>query len=540
MTTEEVGELLDALVRRGKSRVSDVIKLVLSRMGCPVPKEDFLILAIGNHRIASEIIPLLLANAEENAVTEEATIRGMKSLNAYAAQELLACVDTASIVNELLEAAAQARHYGGELTKMLLKNSGAREFPKHAFVNAINNDYENGEGVILALEEYFGPIAMTTDEILSYIDEGAMRLHLLRWIEPHLIDERLLIAAMDSIWEKFHCAVVERSLHLPITLDIIEAAAHHASLPCFQFLWNHASIRTVPESLIQKAIQNTSQIFEFLLDKPIVAECGEQLLEILVVEGKDAYERLKSLIQRKIALDFTPNVLRLASANFSPEHTSIVELVLQQNPRLVVSDEILQEAAYNGNVDTLHILSRHRGMESPLQEWLDIAAFYWAVDWGVNTTEVKNLLESGVNPDITDCRGRTPLYWAVQHYRVTPLQILLSAGAKPDPIIDQETPLCWSAYTDRYKLVKILVEAGASLDFKDKKGRTPAMIARREGHMKVFRYLEQCEKDQKEAREKAQESTPNPESLTEHSESSQSQLSFAALESKETQDDRKE
>lgn len=76
--------------------------------------------------------------------------------------------------------------------------------------------------------------------------------------------------------------------------------------------------------------------------------------------------------------------------------------------------------------------------------------------------------------------------------------MLLSAGAAPDPIWNQLTPLCYAAAEGDYDMVKILVEGGASLDFCNEEGYTPAMIARDNGHLKVFRYLEQCRETKKQ------------------------------------------
>lgn len=70
---------------------------------------------------------------------------------------------------------------------------------------------------------------------------------------------------------------------------------------------------------------------------------------------------------------------------------------------------------------------------------------------------IKILVEYGVNINVRDGSGRTPLHWA-----------------------------CQEGYTD---IVDLLVENGAQMNVQDEDGQTPLYIASAEGHYNVVKQL---------------------------------------------------
>ena len=543
VTSETMGDLLHIAINAPHQHASDLASVLLPRTNCPSVSEASFLKVINNPHCASELMSLLLDHAEENALTEDVVIYGMTSLNLDIASLLLARFDTKSIANDLLEAAVQNEHHGLGLFRMILQTTKPTEYPRIAFIQATQIQ---GQEIIQALEEYFGPTPMTSEDILGYIRDEAWADFLLPWMTPQLINEKILITVFAN-WISMHTyTVVERSLHLPITSSILEAAAQAGNSHCFMFLWNLAHVVNVPKSLVQIAAQSCPAIFEFLLDESSTDECGEEVLQSLLSGKGKAKKLLQCLLDKKIRLDVTPNVIKKASAAPLLLRAGTVELLLQQNQDLVITDDMLRMAACSGDEETLRTLHRYSGKETLSQRWLDIAALYEAVKYR-KVERIQELLKSGLHPDQIGFDGHTALYEAATSpitKNVHVMRILLSAGAKPDPVVNQNTPLHHlTRESDLWEVrdkIKILVEAGASLDVKDENGRTPAMVARLGGKLREARYLERCEKEQKVAKSKREKSISIPESLMSDSEASNPQLQLQTSGPKQTEDGKEE
>ena len=108
-----------------------------------------------------------------------------------------------------------------------------------------------------------------------------------------------------------------------------------------------------------------------------------------------------------------------------------------------------------------------------------------------NLENVKNLLDSGVNPNIENMEGKTPLYWAAYTKNDKILKLLLAKGAEPN-IEDNEgkTPLYWAAFTGNSEVTKILLQYGANPNKPDKKGNTPLSIAEKFNKKNIVKLID--------------------------------------------------
>ena len=452
--------------------------------------EDIIIAAAQNTGAGSELMQILLEQGRVLEITEDVLPYAVANLKIETVLPLLERVEITGIADVLLEAAAGNQNCGGELVRILLREVRINEFPEKLLHKAMRNP--NGTKVILALEEVFGRIEMTEEKMVTLVREATNVELLSGWLDPALITEKVLISAMSNSHENVRNAIAEKSLHILITIDVLKAVAQQCDLPRFRFLWNRSRIPKVTEDLMKEVAKSDDSfdIVEFLLDEAEEVQTGDEFMMAVAGESWYAVDIFNLLIERGIHFEIKEATLKAATLN-SNTYNSPVFWILQRNVNLKITDDIFKIAASNVHEATLQRLSEYCGMESTPEKWLDIVRMYNAA-WRGETDRLKYVLDRGVDPNVARPDGRTPLFIASSYGQKLAVQVLLSAGAEPDPISYQYTPLCYAAEDSHYEIVEMLVEAGASLDFRNEEGYTPAMIARDNGHLKVFRYLEQC------------------------------------------------
>lgn len=117
-------------------------------------------------------------------------------------------------------------------------------------------------------------------------------------------------------------------------------------------------------------------------------------------------------------------------------------------------------------------------------------ALHMAVQAG-NIVRVRQLLEAGVDPDIADELGDTPLHHAVRG-ETGLSQLLLDAGANPNARnAGGIAPLLLAAGSGRSDLIERLRQAGARIDIKDYQGSSAGDWALRGGHPDLADRLKQ-------------------------------------------------
>lgn len=91
---------------------------------------------------------------------------------------------------------------------------------------------------------------------------------------------------------------------------------------------------------------------------------------------------------------------------------------------------------------------------------------------------VNELLNTGIDPNLTDAEGWTPLMWAAQSANNKVTQKLLEAGADPNITnYNEETALDFAIYQNNAEVINTLILGGADPDFADSTGWTPLMTA---------------------------------------------------------------
>lgn len=125
-----------------------------------------------------------------------------------------------------------------------------------------------------------------------------------------------------------------------------------------------------------------------------------------------------------------------------------------------------------------------------------LTAFQYMSSKGV-TRPIRNLLDYGADPDITDKWQQSCLHYAAQAHNIDACDELLPE-AKPEVSrrrvnledLHGETPLHWACKSNAPKsLIELLLQRGADLTVRDKEQQTPLYEACRVGNEAVVRLF---------------------------------------------------
>ncbi|KAF6227916.1 hypothetical protein HO133_007644 [Letharia lupina] len=492
----------------------ELIQMFLERRGEADISELVLMAAACNRNQRSQVMQLLLEQDRAADLTEDVLICAAQYSNVDLVLEILERSEIKRITGGLLKAAAANGSCGGELMRLLLARAEITDFPENVLVEAVEN-YGNGTEVIQVLEETFGRISMTESLLAKCVlraARGTVEL-LLNRTDPAQITKEVLIGAMsNSGYDRdiVQRAVAEKSLHVPVTADVLRLAAEYGPLSLFRFFWNrYPSVwASVQEDLINAAARKYYyDTFKFLLDDVDCVEIGEETMKAIVANVHNAGILFDLLLQQGLQADTTEGVPEILLMNGGIKVKCSSPTPLRLSSGLKVTEDLFRIAASGGDHKCLQTLSEFCGLKSTPEKWLDIARLRNALSRD-DIDLLKALIGRGVEPDVAAPNGETPLVVAIRYGNELAVQILLAAGALPDggPML-KYSPLCEAAEYGDYDTVKILVNAGASLNFRDDKGRTPPMIAKENICFRVFKYLEQCRAEQEKGGRETPETT---------------------------------
>ncbi len=125
----------------------------------------------------------------------------------------------------------------------------------------------------------------------------------------------------------------------------------------------------------------------------------------------------------------------------------------------------------------LNIEVRDRQGHSPLMK---------AVVHG-NPELVRILVQHGARVNVSDELGDTPLVWAASKDQLEVVRILLDHGADPDRGIF--TAMMWAALHGNLEMVVLLLQSGGDPDLRSREGWSALMWASEKGHSSVVEHL---------------------------------------------------
>jgi ankyrin repeat protein len=148
-------------------------------------------------------------------------------------------------------------------------------------------------------------------------------------------------------------------------------------------------------------------------------------------------------------------------------------------------------AAYFGLRETIIALFKD-GLDPDIKDIYGWTPLFWAVEHGHEAVVKLLLATDNVNPDFKDIDGRAPLSWAAENGHEVVMTLLLTTDAVDPDSMDNggRTPLSWAARNGHEKVVQLLLaKDDVDLNSKDEIGRTPLWWAAAKGIKEVVKLL---------------------------------------------------
>ena len=462
----------------------ELIEMFLERE-CEVKVSEYILMAAAcNDRQGYQIMQLLLEHDGAAVLTENVLLCAAQNTTPDLVLDILERSEIMKVTGRLLEAAAANESRGGEIMRLLLARAEITDFPEDVLVRAVEN-MQTGEEVILVLEERFGRTNMSESLMVRCVRKATAGPNnlLLKRTDTTQLTKEILISAISNQWnEAVQVAVAEKSLHIPITSDILQMTAEFGIMELFRFLWNRSGGSSVAEDFINAAarnLRNPEMIMEFLLHESNYVEIGQKTLIDIVANKYWGSEVFDLLTEHGLQADTTNGEPETLLMDQGIKVKSSDPSRLQLSSDMKVTEDMFKIAASRGDERLLQKLTEFCELEKAPEELLDIARLRNAACQG-NEHLLKTLLERGVAPDIASPDGGPNL---------------------------KSSPLCQAAKYGHFEIAKTLLDAGASIDFEDDEGNTPAMLAKAYQHILVFKYLDQCRIEQEKRKQETTTST---------------------------------
>ena len=548
MITEELAEMMK-IAARSSNEGPGIIKRLLERAGNVLITEDVLITA-ANSPNRNELIKMF--SRKDWEMTEEVLEAMMSRL---ASEELLQLilnrVADLEITEKILLAAASNRFFGDQLVGLLLDRVDRLVLLDSVLSEAAGN-YTFGLELILLLQRRVGSINVTPEALERAARQGSIRTmtFLLEHTSAPITEAVIMEAIRGCIYPNYVEKVqllLDRATNLPVTRQMVDMATRYSCLECLALIWQRACriemTEDVARDLAQAAISSAGAVSNlmFLLDVVEDLVVGPESLVSIARKGYNEVQLLNLLIDRGMNLQITQDVLRAAAGNYRDD-SSLMTILLGQSDKAMLSEELFRVAAGSGSVGILQVLSEYCGLAEVPKKWLELARLHDAVesssrgsidyfvrptmDTDSNLDSVRELLAKGVEPDVPDGKGQTPVMHAALLGNISTVKALLSAGANPgsrdrqgrtplffaakgghDSIVEillappasanpkskdmqGTTPLFFAASSGHYSIVELLLDLGVPTHLEDEQGNTPSSMAKEHGHMRIFRLLE--------------------------------------------------
>ncbi|KAM6483960.1 ankyrin repeat-containing domain protein [Trichoderma sp. SZMC 28011] len=192
-------------------------------------------------------------------------------------------------------------------------------------------------------------------------------------------------------------------------------------------------------------------------------------------------------------IPITEDVLKAAAGTPGNDDRVIESLLKRIGDHITITDEFFKTVATCSRSSLLFYLFKRKSLsEIDLTKWLRISELFWTVTTRDIAT-VSRLINEGVDINMRNYRGETPLWIAAAHGQERVVQMLVQRkDVDINAIsISGRSPLFWPSSRGYVGVVAILMKAGADPRLMDKDGNTAVTVAIQNGHEKLVKVLEQ-------------------------------------------------
>ena len=444
----------------------DNMRLLLEREGTYLITEGVLITAVRNHFSPTEMTALLLEN-EETTITENVLVAAFAACSRYrrwAARNRFKSRD-ARYIKQCPRAA---------LVLLLGREKNIRITQKVLLAAVVNNLDEEMIKLLLTKTNGIRINAELLQPTARWLVHNTKLLTVLldRSEETSLITDEVMKAAIQNgdYWYGEVCIDIVMMLFArgkkskPITFiteEVMEAATQSGFQGPQMIGWFLDEQTTrITEAIVKAAVQNQYQgdkIVRLLLDRakqsPLITE---NIMETAVQNQMSGARIVPMLLGRGFQeLCFkVPNCSRAAY---------IVPVLLEKTfLKSCVTENVVRAAVMSGNVSVLEVLRHKVDLDIYAPEWGRIARFILAARKG-DEGQIQQLLAEGVNHDLADVDGRTPLSHAAECGKLGVLKILHDRGtANVEPWARKSPSPLYRAVEGGFKsCARFLLDKGA-------------------------------------------------------------------------------
>lgn len=133
------------------------------------------------------------------------------------------------------------------------------------------------------------------------------------------------------------------------------------------------------------------------------------------------------------------------------------------------------------------------GEEYDLDEYDDIAPFFYAIRKRASLEMLELFLENGVDLKATDSEGVSALDMAIKFKRKDVIQFCIDNGFDLNSTKRKSgiTPVMLAACFSDYEMMQVLLDGGGDINAVDKAGMSPKDYAKKLGQTKMVEYLDE-------------------------------------------------
>lgn len=457
----------------------EAIRFLLDRPNRAKISEEILIASTRDRWRGNGILRALLEKAEEEE--EEVTVTETLIRRALARLEydevIVQLLDRSReiLITPQLLAAAASNPDGDQMVQLLLDRSSHINITEDVVKAAAGNCNISTKVMMMLLRDRSSTVEITKEIVKAAASTG--NVHVL---------EMLLDQQHNQHQDEYK---LTNTIHVPEMVIIAAAGNMYYGNSMVRMLWDRTKGFQITEAILYAVLKayGASHDLFFLLNRASTTEKEMAITEAVVTKAAGCdRETVETLLNHSNVTTITEPMLKAAAAGISCWDT--LQFLLNRSDKPKVTEEAIEAAATSGNEDGVALLLYHYPLV-PSRPWLDIAKLFYAVDHG-DRAVVQNLVSQGVDVDLSDRHGWTPLIYAADRGNKFEVQVLLEAKAHPESRdSDGWTPVHHAAKRHHRFVVQILLEKCVPPLAKDNDGNSPSDIAQQNYHYRLAKLL---------------------------------------------------